>query len=173
MKLPDLPRHSGVFVAGTDTGVGKTLVAGAIARLLRREGRRVGVFKPVATGCRHDREGLVSSDAEFLAWCADCEYPLSVVTPVTYATPARRRRADWWSGERWTWAYRQYVPVRVQCQRRGGCGGSGAYACRFHRVEVLDLAAAMRLPVVVVARPNLGTINHTLLTVGAAMRGRG
>ncbi|HPD47987.1 MAG TPA: dethiobiotin synthase [Anaerohalosphaeraceae bacterium] len=174
MKLPDLPRHSGVFVAGTDTGVGKTLVAGAIARLLRREGRRVGVFKPVATGCRHDREGLVSSDAEFLAWCADCEYPLSVVTPVTYATPAapaacelvERRAVDL---EHIANMY-QYVCSVSDVVVVEGIGGVRVPISQ--GVEVLDLAAAMRLPVVVVARPNLGTINHTLLTVGA-LRGAG
>ncbi len=165
----DIARHKGLFVMGTDTGVGKTLVAGAIARILRDDGHRVGVFKPVATGCRHDREGLVSSDAEFLAWCADCDYPLSVVTPITYATPAapaacekvERRAVDF---EHIVNTYK-YICANCDVVVVEGIGGvavpiSGG-------IEVLDLAAAMGLPAVVVARADLGTINHTLLTVRA------
>ena len=57
----------GLFVTGTDTGIGKTMVAGAIAGHLHRRGKRVGVCKPIASGCVQRREGLVSEDAEFLA----------------------------------------------------------------------------------------------------------
>src|SRR5687767_5094052 len=78
----------GLFITGTDTGVGKTLVAGAIARHLhRREGLRVGVFKPVGSGCILRREGLVSEDAEFLAHCADARQPLDLICPVRFAEP--------------------------------------------------------------------------------------
>src|SRR4051812_17751728 len=77
----------GFFVTGTDTGVGKTVVAGAIADWFRRRHRRVGVLKPLATGCLHRREGLVSEDAEFLAHCADARFPLDVICPVRYAEP--------------------------------------------------------------------------------------
>src|SRR5512145_926321 len=53
----------GWFVTGTDTGVGKTVIAGALARLVQERGKRVAVFKPVATGCRRDlRLGLVCDD---------------------------------------------------------------------------------------------------------------
>jgi hypothetical protein len=56
-----LPKVPGLFITATDTGVGKTLVTGAIARLLTNAGgKKVGVLKPVASGCRHDRQGLVS-----------------------------------------------------------------------------------------------------------------
>src|SRR3954452_9825000 len=77
----------GLFITGTDTGVGKTVVAGAIADWFRRRHRRVGVLKPIATGCEHRREGLVSEDAEFLAHCADARFPLDVICPVRYAEP--------------------------------------------------------------------------------------
>ncbi|MEN8128040.1 MAG: dethiobiotin synthase, partial [Planctomycetota bacterium] len=82
-----LPKKNGLFITGTDTGVGKTLVAGGIAAVLREQGLKVGVFKPIASGCRNDG-GLVSDDTEFLALCADADYSLSVITPVTYKTPA-------------------------------------------------------------------------------------
>src|SRR5438477_5591766 len=76
-----------LFVTGTDTNVGKTLVAGAIAQHLRLTGLRVAVCKPVATGCIHRREGLVSEDAEFLAHCADARHPLDLICPQRFAEP--------------------------------------------------------------------------------------
>ena len=77
----------GLLVTGTDTGIGKTVVAGAIADWFRRRGHRVGVLKPAATGCVRWREGLVSEDAEFLAHCADARFPLDRVCPQRYAEP--------------------------------------------------------------------------------------
>jgi dethiobiotin synthetase len=83
-----LPKKAGLFITGADTGVGKTVVAGAIARILADKGHKVGVFKPIATGCRRDWEGLVSYDTEFLANCANSNLSLSTITPVGYLTPA-------------------------------------------------------------------------------------
>src|SRR5439155_13948892 len=65
----------------------KTIVAGAIADWFRRRGRRVAVLKPVATGCVHRREGLVSEDAEFLAACAEARHPLDLICPQRYVEP--------------------------------------------------------------------------------------
>ena len=79
-KYPALPRLRGIFVTGTDTGVGKTLIAGAIASRLRQLGRRVEVFKPVATGCRGGRGGLMSDDAAFLAAMADSRRTLGDIS---------------------------------------------------------------------------------------------
>src|SRR5215210_3177510 len=93
----------GLFVTGTDTGVGKTLVAGAIADWLRRRGRRVGVLKPVATGCVHRREGLVSEDAEFLAHCADARFPLDVICPQRFAEPLAPTVASHRAGKPLEW----------------------------------------------------------------------
>src|SRR3984957_17676042 len=71
----------GLFITGTDTEVGKTVVAAAIADWFRRRRFRVGVCKPAATGCKRVREGLVSEDAEFLATCADAAAPLDIICP--------------------------------------------------------------------------------------------
>ncbi len=170
----DVPRSPGLFITATDTEVGKTLVTGAIARLLRQAGRKVGVLKPVASGCRHDREGLVSADAEFLAVCAETDYPLSVITPVCYKTPAapivcaeiERREVDF---EAIAAAYR-YLAQTCDVVLVEGIGG--ALVPLTEQVTILDVAAAMDLPTVIVARPGLGTINHTLLTL-AAVRAAG
>src|SRR5881227_442774 len=81
----------GLFITGTDTDVGKTVIAGAIANyFLRQPGpdrARVAVSKPVATGCVHRREGLVSEAAEFLASCADAHFPLDLICPQRYREP--------------------------------------------------------------------------------------
>ena len=75
------------FITATDTDVGKTVIAGAIAHWFARRKFRVGVFKPVATGCPRRREGLISEDAEFLAHCADAPGPLDLICPQRYAEP--------------------------------------------------------------------------------------
>ena len=77
----------GLFITATDTNVGKTVIAGAIADHFRRRGSRVAVCKIAATGCAHRREGLVSEDAEYLAHCADASFPLDVICPQRYAEP--------------------------------------------------------------------------------------
>jgi len=169
-----LPKKNGLFITGTDTGVGKTLIAGGIAHVLREQGFRVGVFKPIASGCRAEREGLISNDTEFLALCAVTDYPLSVITPVTYKTPAapitcvdmEKRPIDW---DAIAAAYR-YLCDSCDVVIVEGIGGALVPIDEEH--TVLDVAAAFGLPVVVVARPNLGTINHSLLTI-QAVRGAG
>src|SRR4030042_4708572 len=84
----NLPKKAGLFITGTDTGVGKTLIAGAIARILADKGLAVGVFKPIATGCKRKWDGLVSDDTEFLAFLANSALSLSIITPVGFRTPA-------------------------------------------------------------------------------------
>lgn len=165
----NLPKKNGLFITGTDTGVGKSLVTGGIAFLLRQRGLKVGVFKPIASGCRHDREGLVSDDTEFLAYCGDAAYPLSVITPVTYKTPAapvtcaaiEGRAVDF---EAIAAAYRYLCEI---CDVVLVEGIGGAMVPLTETVTILDLAVAFDQPVVIVARPNLGTINHSLLTIEA------
>lgn len=161
----------GWFVTGTDTGVGKTVIAGALAMLARRQGRRVGVFKPVATACRHDvRLGLVSEDAEFLAHTAEAEEMLEVITPVRYAgelapmVAARReqRPIDWPAIDAaWERIRRDNDWLIVE-------GVGGLLVPIDEKTSVADLALRYALPLVIVARPDLGTINHTLLTIEAA-----
>ena len=170
----DVPQKPGLFITATDTGVGKTLVTGAIARLLTNAGQKVGVFKPVASGCRHDRQGLVSGDAEFLALCAQTDYPLSVITPVCYKTPAaplacaeyERTPVDF---EAIAAAYR-YLCNTCDVVLVEGIGG--ALVPLTETETILDLAVVFDLPTVVVARAQLGTINHSLLTL-ATVRAAG
>ena len=165
-----MPRLTGLMVVGTDTEVGKTLVAGAIARHLRRLGRQVAVFKPAATGCRRDRGQLISADAEFLAACADSSQNLCEIAPVRYSAALAPNVAAEVEGrpvdlEVIFDAYRRLVDhgqvVVVE--------GIGGLLCPItDDFWVVHFARMIDLPVVIVARSGLGTINHTLLTLHAA-----
>lgn len=164
----------GLFVTGTDTEVGKTVVAGAIADWFARRGRRVGVCKPAATGCVRRREGLVSEDAEFLAHCGDASFPLDLICPQRFVEPlapavAAQRAGvelDWGAVERSLGIMTAASDVMIV----EGVGGVMVPMDRRH--TVLDMVQWLKLPTVVVARAGLGTINHTLLTV-QALRGAG
>ncbi len=157
----------GIFVTGTDTGVGKTVVAGAIAQQLAMKGKRTGVFKPIATGCKHTREGLVSNDAEFLAHCVDSRFSLEQINPIRYHEPVApivaieqsKREIDWESLEQ---AYKN-VAAESEIVIVEGIGGVMVPITKNYLV--IDLMEEMALPVVIVAWSRLGTINHTLLTI--------
>jgi dethiobiotin synthetase len=159
----------GLFVTGTDTGVGKTLVAGAIADWFRRRGVRTGVCKPMATGCVRRREGLVSEDAEFLAHHADSKFPLNTICPQRFVEPLAPAIAAERAGGKIEWS-------AIDLAMRTICAGSdvmivegvgGIMAPVDRKQTCLDMAKWLGLPAVVVAAPWLGTINHTLLTLKA------
>ncbi len=159
----------GFFVTGTDTGVGKTVIAAAIANWFLRRRFRVGVCKIAATGCPHRREGLVSEDAEYLAHCADTPFPLDIICPQRYAEPLAPAVAAQRADQPLDWA-------AIQRSLRMICAGSdviiiegvgGVMTPMDDSHTILDVAQWLKLPAVVIARPGLGTINHTLLTIAA------
>jgi dethiobiotin synthetase len=163
----------GLLILGTDTAVGKTLIAGAIAQYFLRRGRRVAVCKPAGSGCVHRREGLVSEDAEFLAHCADTRHPLDLVCPQRYAEPLAPAVAAERAHQPLDWAA---IESAIQTMSRGADvmiveGIGGIMTPMDAKTTFLEVAESLRLPAVVVARPGLGTINHTLLTC-AALRSR-
>ena len=167
---PPLPKARGLFVTGTDTEVGKTLIAGSIARCLRRDGKPVEVLKPVATGCRHARGDLVSADAEFLAACADSTQAIADIAPVRYGAALAPNVAA-------ELARRPVDLDAVFCAYARLAGGRqtiivegiGGLLCPItDEFSVAHLAKMMDLPLVIVTRAGLGTINHTLLTIHAA-----
>jgi len=157
----------GLFVTATDTEVGKTLISGAIANYFLRQGARVAVSKPVATGCVHRREGWVSEDAEFLASCADARFPLDLICPQRYREPLApavaadraKQPLDWSAIDRsLTLMTRDSDVIVVE-------GIGGILVPIDYQYTTLDIARWLKLQAVVVARPNLGTINHTLMTL--------
>lgn len=166
LRPPTIP---GLFITGTDTGVGKTVIAGAIAAWFRQRGSRVAVLKPVATGCERRREGLVSPDAEFLAHCADSPHPLDLICPQRYVEPLAPAVAAERTGQPldWTAVQRSIDSMSRDSDLLIVEGVGGVMVPLDDRHTVLDLARWLALPSVVVARAGLGTINHTLLTLAA------
>jgi dethiobiotin synthetase len=164
----------GFFITGTDTGVGKTVVAAALAIVLRESGRDVGVFKPVASGCVRRREGLVSEDAEFLAKVAEAPETLEEISPIRFEAPLAPTVAAARAGvetdlepmwEAWRRIRDAHEILLVE--------GIGGILCPVTpAMSVADLAKEFRLPLLVVARSTRGTINHTALVIEAA-RARG
>lgn len=147
----------GLFITGTDTGVGKTEVTAAIARTWRRQRRDFVVRKPVATG------GL--DDANKLALAAG--HSAQVVTPLLFPEPAAPPVAARLAGRELS------LPMIVEALGPLDgvmlVEGVGGLLCPLTATEtVADLAALLRLPLVVVARRSLGTLNHTLMTVEIA-----
>jgi dethiobiotin synthetase len=167
------PSIPGLFITGTDTGVGKTLVAAAIANWFMRHGHRTAVCKPIATGCVHRREGLVSEDAEFLAHHADAKFPLDTICPQRFAEPLAPAIAAERAGQSIEW---KLIDEAIQTMASDSDvliveGVGGIMAPIETRRTVLDIARCLSLPAIVVARPGLGTINHTLLTLHALRSG--
>lgn len=160
----------GLFITGTDTGVGKTFVAAAIAEALRRSGLRVGVYKPVATGVEAQRSADTPSDAELLWHACGRIVPLSDVCPQQFAAPAAPPVAAAAEGK----SVDPHLLFRGALRWHGKCdvliveGVGGLLAPLTEHLSVADLAAKIAYPLVVVARFNLGTLNHTLLTLEVA-----
>jgi dethiobiotin synthetase len=162
-------RIPGLFVTGTDTGVGKTMIAGAIADWFARRKFRVAVCKLAATGCVHRREGLVSEDAEFLAHCAKSRHPLDLICPQRYSEPLAPAIAARRAMQPLDWSVIDNS-IRLMSQDSDVMiieGVGGVMVPMDEKYTVLDAIAALKIPAVVVARAGLGTINHTLLTVNA------
>jgi dethiobiotin synthetase len=157
---------SGIFVTGTDTGAGKTLVACALVRGLRSLGLDVGVMKPVETGVG----AAGPRDALALREAAGVDDPLELVCPFALALPAAPTVAAAAEGRR--------IDLEVirrafaTLASRHGCvvveGAGGLLVPVSDGASMADLARELGLPLLVVARASLGTINHTLLTLEAA-----
>lgn len=166
----------GLFVTGTDTGVGKTFIATAIARALRRQGRTVGVFKPVATGCVRAGEQLLSEDGIRLARATGIDPPAERVVPFCFGAPLAPPVAARLEGKTLAFdqIWRGWVEARTWWAER--CDvmvveGVGGLLCPIaERATAADIAQAMDYPVIIVARRSLGTMNHTMLTCEAARR---
>jgi len=156
----------GWFVAGTDTGVGKTLVACTLVRALRRRGTTVGVMKPIETGV--GAEG--PCDALALREAAGVDDPLETICPQRFALPAAPTVAAEAEGREVDLdavrAAFAILAARHAALIVEGAGGLLVPAAK--DTSMADLAGELGLPLIVVARASLGTINHTRLTLEAA-----
>jgi dethiobiotin synthetase len=176
---------TGVFVTGTGTEVGKTVVAAAIAHTLAAAGKTVAVFKPAVTGLDETRaDGPISrpgrdlsahrpaveADHELLRRAAGSSQSDEGIAPYRYGPPASPHLAAALAGE-------EIDPERLLAAARAAAAGADVLVCEgvggllvplSPGYLVRDLAVDLGLPVVIVASPGLGTINHTLLTIESA-----
>jgi dethiobiotin synthetase len=171
MHLPSLVRVKGVFVTGTDTGVGKTWIAAGLTKVLRGWGLSACYFKPVQSGCPEENGRLIPTDALFARELAGLTEPLDLLTPITFSQPlapgvAAAREGVKVDLDRIARA-REELAGRYDLLVTEGAGGLYVPLTETNFL-VLDMIRWLRLPLIVVARPGLGTINHTALTVKAA-----
>jgi len=160
--------RSGLFITGTDTDVGKTVVTAILAAILKRRGYDSGLFKPVQTGCVRGKCPDLEVYRRFVDF-ADAE---RAIIPVRLRAPQAPSIA----------AEMEKQKVQIEKIRASfyilsknhrnmlveGVGGLMVPVTRDHLV--IDLIREFRLPALIVARPGLGTINHTVLTAEALRR---
>jgi dethiobiotin synthetase len=159
--------EKGVFVTGIDTGVGKTVIAGAIAAAVKAHGLDVGVMKPVATGAKEIDGKLVSEDTVFLKKIIDSKDDDDLVNPICLKPASAPTMAASKTGvlidmEKVWKAYKELTDkhdfVVVE-------GIGGLMVPIDDDTLVADMALKMDLALVIVSKHYLGAINHTLLTL--------
>lgn len=162
----------GIFITGTDTGVGKTIVTAAVAAAFTAHGVNTGIMKPITAGGAGSRTGL--SDPDWLVSAMGVSDPPDLIAPYRFRTAAAPLIAAARDGlaiepARIIGAL-QALAARHDCVVVEGIGG--VLVPVTPDLFVADLAGQMGLPVLVVARTSLGSINHTLLTLDC-LRSRG
>jgi dethiobiotin synthetase len=160
----------GLFITGTDTGIGKTYVAALIARSLTAAGHCVGVYKPAASGCTWQGGALVSNDALALWQAAGRPGTLAEVCPQCFAAPLAPHLAAAAEGKQLD-AARLRAGLDIWLERSDVVlveGAGGLLSPLGEEQFVADLADDLGFPLIIVARNALGTINHVLQTLIAA-----
>ncbi|MEK7309274.1 MAG: dethiobiotin synthase [Planctomycetota bacterium] len=150
------------FITGTDTGVGKTYFTARLCTMFRRSGLDVGVMKPVSSGGR--------ADALYLLKQTGLKDPLDLVNPIHFKPPVAPTIAAKLAGRvinirRIFSAYKKLQAIHKDGILIEGVGGVLVPLAKNYLVA--DLIKELRLPVIIVIRPTLGTVNHTLLTIDA------
>ncbi|GAB6183528.1 dethiobiotin synthase [Thermodesulfovibrio hydrogeniphilus] len=167
---------AGYFITGTDTGVGKTIVTAAILRCFIKRGHKVGAMKPIETGCINKDGILLPNDGMFLRDMAEMNDSVDLITPVKFETPLSPLMASRIENlevetDRIFKAFenlkKKYDYLIVE-----GVGGLMVPIIKLERKKasyyfVRDLIKDMELSAIVVTRPTLGTLNHTILTIEA------
>lgn len=159
-----LKSHKGVFITGTDTGVGKTRIACLLAEQLKQKGISVGVMKPICTGDRRD--------AVLLKKSAGVNDPIDDINPIYLEKPLAPLVAAKLQNKKINFhevktAYKKLLK-KYRFLIVEGAGGLLVPVTR--NIFIADIAKMFGLPLLIVSRPGLGAINHTLLTVNCARR---
>jgi dethiobiotin synthetase len=165
-QRPTVP--NALLVTGTDTGVGKTLVGAALTLLLARSGLDVAVMKPVESGVPQP-DGL-GEDGKLLRWASGSRQPVEEITPYRLVEPVAPSLAARRAGIDIDWSDLLGRALRLHARHQFALleGAGGLLTPLAEKRSVADLAAALGWPLLVVCRCDLGTINHTLLTLEVA-----
>jgi dethiobiotin synthetase len=161
----------GLFVTGTGTGVGKTIVSSALAGFFAREGYSVGVFKPVQTGAERNASGILESqDTRFMASACGCDASAKLLNPYCFEPACSPHLAAEMAGEiirpeKIKSAYQelsqQYDLIIIE-------GAGGLMVPLTPIFFICDLVQMLNTPLLIVSHNTLGTINHSILTIRQA-----
>lgn len=159
-----------IFITGTDTEVGKTIVTAGLAAVMQSLGYSMGVYKPVQSGAIEKNGKLIAPDLEFVN-----SIDPNILTKATYnfKPPVAPSLAAILDNAK---VYKNRIKIDYENMREN-CdfviteGAGGLLVPIADGFMIRDLAKMLNLPVLIVARPDLGTINHTLLTIEAAKAG--
>lgn len=175
MQLANRHSHDsaprGIFITGTDTGVGKTLVTSALLVCLRQRGIDVGVMKPIETGVLPSPKA--QSDGARLRKAAGCHDPMTEVSPYRFRLPLAPLSAA--QADDTTVLVRTIIRIFRELRQKHSFmlveGAGGVYTPITQPLSMADLIYQMKLPAVIVGHSSLGGVNHALLTI-QALRGR-
>jgi dethiobiotin synthetase len=164
----------GLFVTGTDTEVGKTVIAAGLAGIFKKKGLKVGVMKPIQTGAIKKNGKLISLDIELMIKTSGISEDINLLNPYCLQPPAAPLVASQITGinldikkilSAYTELKSRYEIVIVE-------GAGGLLVPILNNYLMIDLIKDLGLPILIVAKPSLGTINHTLLTIRQAQSQR-
>jgi len=157
----------GIFITGTDTGVGKTFVAATLAAYLRDAGYRVGVMKPAETGCEERDGKLIPADAMRLKDASGCAEPIERICPYRLPEPLAPSIAAARAGVKIDVDHMLAVYAEISATHDVTLveGAGGLMVPLLPSYTYADFARVFKLPILVVAANKLGAINHLLLTL--------
>ena len=162
-------KKKGIFVTGTDTGVGKSVVAAGLVRIARNNGLRAVAVKPVETGCMIRDGQLYPEDGSFLHRASDGDLTLDECVPFRFSLPASPARAAAMVGSTLHVAdLKEHVLALAEDADLIVVEGAGGLMVPIQgNLMMIDLVEQLGFPALIVARSGLGTINHSLLTLHA------
>jgi dethiobiotin synthetase len=171
-NMNDAFKKQGLFVAGTDTGVGKTLIAAGLIKLSRSLGIRAVGLKPVETGCDVISGTVFPQDGAFLQAASDNSISLDDCAPLRFSLPAAPARAAAMEGRRiFLSELEEHIRSVTETADLTFIEGAGGLMVPMSDKKLLiDFVRTLGFPVILVARMRLGTINHTLLSVEALQK---
>jgi dethiobiotin synthetase len=162
--------HKGIFITGTDTGVGKTFVSVGLLKVLKEMGYNVCPMKPLETGCRFKNGEVIPEDTVKLVKAAEVNEPIDLINPYRFRQPLAPAVAADLEGVRIS--KKKIISAFNKLSNKYDVtiveGAGGIMVPVYRKYFFIDLIKDMDLPILVVARPGLGTLNHTLLTLEAA-----